>query len=397
MISIVCDISLGDTGKGKLADYLFSYYDYDAGASATGSSNRGHTVWANGVKYKFHLIPSSILSDKPSIIGNGVAINPEKFLEEIQMLKDGGFDVSKVFISNNCFLTLPLHKELDVWQEGEDPRIGSTKQGVGPVFSHKIGRYGVRVSSFNNERDMKQLDQMYKMLPAYFEPKMSVEDTFQYLLDVREQLAPYATDTVRKLNRMLDDDKNILIEGAQGMQLSNEHGVYPYVTSTDMSPESCCVGLGVSSSHINKVYGVMKSYLTYVGSGPFPTEVSGTEDGEKLVELGGEFGTTTGRKRRVGWLDIPALKYYLKIVRPSHLCMTKIDILDELGKFPVCKEYRKDGERVKFIPDPDYLAVVEPRIKEYNGEDFVDVIEDALDQNIDFLGTGPDRDDLLER
>lgn len=345
----------GDEGKGKITDFLAE--KADCVVRYQGGSNAGHTVEVKDEKFMLHLIPSGILYPATlCIVGNGVVVDLEKIIEELTGLQQRGIDTSNLRISRRAPVVLPYHKKLDTLED-RDSHIGTTKRGIGPTYADKINRIGFRIADFLEDREA--LESRFKAQVEYknriireiyqeegFDWKQLLEETLEQV----EQLKPYLADTSYLIHQHIKEDKKVLFEGAQGTMLDIDHGTYPFVTSSHPIAGGACVGAGVGPTCINRVLGVAKAYTTRVGEGPFPTELHDT-DGEILRQRGMEFGTTTGRPRRCGWLDAVVLRYAVRVNGLTDLAITKLDVLDEFSTIKVCTAYRHKGQLIHEFPD----------------------------------------------
>lgn len=346
----------GDEGKGKITDFLAEEADYVV--RYQGGSNAGHTVVVGKEKFMLHLIPSGILyPDKVSVIGNGVALDPAILLQEIDGLEKRGIDTSNLRISSRAHVLMPYHRQLDELQEESDCRkIGTTKRGIGPLYADKISRTGLRVidlldEEYFTERLKVLVEEKNRLLKnvygqAGFDYK-ELLDQYEYY---RERLRPLVTDTSLLVNRAIDEGKKVLFEGAQGTLLDIDHGTYPYVTSSHPLAGGACVGVGVGPTKIKRVVGVVKAYTTRVGEGPFPTELE-DEIGLAMRERGDEYGTTTGRPRRCGWLDAVILRYAVRVNGLTDIAITKLDVLDAFDKVKICVAYKYRGKTLTEFPE----------------------------------------------
>jgi len=338
--TIIIGMQWGDEGKGKLVDILSEQHDVIV--RFNGGGNAGHTVVIKDKKYAFHLIPSGILSDNLNVMGNGVVINPYNFLEEIKNLQKKGIKVSpeNLVVSDKCHLTLPYHIALDK-AKGKD--IGTTGMGIGPTYEDKIRRIGIRTCDLF---DLKRLEEKVRentkfynhILEFHNAPSLSEDNILEELLGVTKRIIPFISDTE---GLILKHNGSLLYEGAQGVLLDVDHGTYPFVTSSNPTIGGAYTGTGVFIEFDRKI-GVLKAYTTRVGNGPFPTEQD-NETGERLRKRGGEFGTTTGRPRRCGWIDLPAARYSIKLNGIKEICLTKFDVLDEENIIKVCIGYKNEG------------------------------------------------------
>jgi len=373
-VRVIVGLQWGDEGKGKIVDVLAESADFIV--RYQGGANAGHSVQVDGRSYVFHLIPSGILhSGKICAIGNGVVVDPECLIEEITGLEEQGVDVrSRLRISNAAHLVLPIHRLLDRLYESseESPRIGTTGRGIGPTYSDRAGRVGIRMIDLLNPESLegKLAALMARHRPALrdgSEECPDVPDLLDLCRGYREYLAPLMTDVPSILNDALDDGKSVLLEGAQGTLLDVDHGTYPFVTSSNTTAGAASVGSGIGPSRIDAVLGVAKAYTTRVGEGPFPTEIDGRE-AEALRRIGHEYGATTGRPRRCGWFDLPAVRRAVRLNDVSELVITKMDVLDGFSKVKVCVGYRTpDGVRNVFPMEPWLLDDCSPLYREFEG------------------------------
>ncbi|MDE6885815.1 MAG: adenylosuccinate synthase [Helicobacteraceae bacterium] len=410
---VVVGIQWGDEGKGKIVDNLAK--DYDIVVRYQGGHNAGHTIVCNGKKIALHLIPSGILYDNVlNLIGNGVVIKPEAFLDEISQFSNVE---GRIYISPKAHLILPYHEILDKLKESDDKTsIGTTKKGIGPAYVDKVARSGFRVG------DLLTLPTLLKKLESHLNSLKNCKDfhnvelpSFETLSrdlrDYSQKLTPFIKDTNKILWDALDNNKKILLEGAQGSMLDIDHGTYPFVTSSTTISSGACSGSGISPKDIDEVIGVAKAYCTRVGKGGFPSEDFG-DDGKRLFENGKEFGTTTGRVRRCGWFDAVAVKYALRLNGVTNLAIMKLDVLDGFEKIKVCVGYKKDGEILQSYPFS--LDGVEPVYREFNGfdktygvrefealpkeaKDYILELEKILGVRISTISTSPDREDTIKR
>jgi adenylosuccinate synthase len=345
----------GDEGKGKITDFLAE--KADCVVRYQGGSNAGHTVEVKDEKFMLHLIPSGILYPATlCIVGNGVVVDLEKIIEELAGLQRRGIDTSNLRISRKAPVVLPYHKKLDSLED-RDSHIGTTKRGIGPTYADKINRIGFRIADFLEDREI--LESRFKAQVEYknriireiyqeegFDWKQLLEETLEQV----GQLKPYLADTSYLIYQHIQENKKVLFEGAQGTMLDIDHGTYPFVTSSHPIAGGACVGSGIGPTCINRVLGVAKAYTTRVGEGPFPTELHDA-DGEILRQRGMEFGTTTGRARRCGWLDVVVLRYAVRVNGLTDLAITKLDVLDEFSTIKICIAYRYKGQLIYEFPD----------------------------------------------
>ncbi|MHA1264617.1 MAG: adenylosuccinate synthase [Candidatus Helarchaeota archaeon] len=361
----------GDEGKGKITDYYASKADIVI--RFQGGNNAGHTVVVGEKKYKFHLIPSGAIQGKEIIIGNGVVIDPAVLLKELEELKMNGFGV-KLKISNAAHVILPFHR---VWDEIEErlkgkAAAGTTKRGIGPVYTDKIARYGVRVGDLLYREVLEQklelcLSIKNKILETFGYATFNKEAILAEYLEYGKKLKEYIADTVSYVNEALDEEKIVLFEGAQGTLLGIDHGIYPYGTSSNTTVGGACTGAGISPKKIDKIIGIVKAYLSRVGKGPVVTELL-DDVGTRIRTKGHEYGTTTGRPRRVGWLDLFAVKYAHIINQFDGIVLTKLDVLGGLKTIKACTSYVLDGNELTNMPtDPYLLERCEPVYEEFEG------------------------------
>jgi adenylosuccinate synthase len=360
----------GDEGKGKVVDLLAERAD--AIVRFQGGNNAGHTIIRDGEVFKFHLIPSGILyPGKRCIIGNGVVIDPRVLTEELDALKARRIDTGGLRISANAHVIMPYHLLLDTAGETKlgKLQIGTTRRGIGPAYADKAARLGIRMQDLLDEKILKKkitaaLDPKRLSLRPYVkDPSLDLQSMTEAYLTYGHRLERHIADTARIVWDALDDDKLVIYEGAQGALLDIDHGTYPFVTSSNPIAGAACVGAGVGPKDIQEVWGVAKAYVTRVGSGPFPTELD-DEIGEEIRRRGGEFGTTTGRARRTGWLDIPALRYAARINGLTHLAITKLDVLSGFDKIKVATAY-SGRDDAKFDHFPYHQSVLHHAKGEY--------------------------------
>jgi len=346
----------GDEGKGKITDFLAERADMIV--RYQGGNNAGHTVVIGQETYKLHLIPSGIFyPDKTCVIGNGLVIDPKVLLEELSYLHARGISTNNLRISSNAHVIMPYHRILDVLEEEfkGDHKIGTTKRGIGPAYKDKASRTGIRVSDlmdleeFANRLQYNLEEKNLIITKIYNQDKLIYEDILKEYKSYAEQIRPYVTDTSLEVNSFLDQGQKVLFEGAQGTLLDVDHGTYPYVTSSNPIAGAACVGAGVGPTRISKVVGVIKSYTTRVGEGPFPTELT-CSTGELIRERGGEYGTTTGRPRRCGWFDAVIARYAVRVSGISDFAFTKLDVLTGMDKLKICTGYRYKGENLAEFP-----------------------------------------------
>lgn len=355
--TVVVGAQWGDEGKGKVVDLLAERSDVVA--RFQGGNNAGHTIVADQETFKLHLIPSGILyPGAVCVIGNGTVVDPGILHQEIDGLEARGIDMSRIRISGNAHLIMPYHVRLDGASEMKLGRfsIGTTGRGIGPAYQDKAARKGIRAQDLLDEKILRQkveiaLDLKNVLLTKVYggEP-MDADDVVDEVLEHSERLCPFITDTSLLINEALDRGENVLLEGAQGTLLDIDHGTYPFVTSSNTVAGAACTGAGIGPTRISRVLGVSKAYTTRVGEGPFPTEAN-DEAGALMGERGHEFGTTTGRERRCGWLDLVALRYAVRMSGLTELALTKLDVLSGFDELSVCVGYRtREGEELRDLP-----------------------------------------------
>jgi adenylosuccinate synthase len=346
----------GDEGKGKATDLLGSRVDYCV--RYQGGNNAGHTVVIGDKKFALHLLPSGILTPEVTpVIGNGVVIDVGVLFEEIDGLEAQGINTSNLLISANAHLITSYHVTLDKVTERflGNSKIGTTGRGIGPSYADKISRLGIRVQDLFDEKILRAkiegslLSKNQVLVKVFNRRAVTVDEVVEDLMQHAERLQPYVADTSLLLNRALDENKVVLLEGGQGTLLDVDHGTYPFVTSSNPTAGGACAGSGIGPTKITGVVGILKAYTTRVGSGPFPTELL-DEDGEKLRTIGGERGVTTGRPRRCGWFDAPIARYATRINGLTDIFLTKLDVLTGWEKIPVCVAYEIDGKRSEELP-----------------------------------------------
>src|SRR6476660_9629091 len=353
----IVGVQWGDEGKGKIVDLLAERADMVV--RFQGGNNAGHTIVRNGRKWAFHLIPSGILyAGKPCVIGNGVVVDPRVLTEEIDGLRAKGIDVSGLKVSANAHLIMPYHLMLDSAGEAKLGKlsIGTTKRGIGPCYADKAARLGIRVQDMLDEKILKKKiaaalePKRLTLRPFARDPALDLQRMTEDYLTFGHRIEQYIADTSALAQRCLDDGGTVLFEGAQATMLDLDHGTYPFVTSSNPIAGAACIGAGVGPRDIDVIWGVAKAYATRVGAGPFPTELH-DEVGEEIRTRGGEFGTTTGRARRTGWMDIPALRYASRINGLTSLAITKLDVLSGFEKIKVCTSYSgPDGAEFTDFP-----------------------------------------------
>ena len=419
-VDVLLGLQWGDEGKGKIVDVLTPKYDIVA--RFQGGPNAGHTLEFNGTKHVLHTIPSGIFHDHvTNVVGNGVVIDPIVFATEIEKLKAKNVDVaSRLLISKKAHLILPTHKLLDAASEAEKgkSKIGSTLKGIGPTYMDKTGRNGLRIGdilSENFNEKYNTLVEKHKKMLSHFQFEYSLEEMEAAWFEGIEVLKTLEfIDSENYLHRAIREDKKILAEGAQGSLLDIDFGSYPFVTSSNTVAAGACTGLGVAPNSIGSAFGIFKAYCTRVGSGPFPTELE-NEVGERMRKEGNEFGSTTGRPRRCGWLDIPALRYACRLNGITELFMMKADILSIFEEILICTHYNINGGQTDEMPYDLLDGKVEPvytTLKGWNTDltqirtieafpkelsDYIAFIEKELEIPITYVSVGPDREQTIVR
>ncbi|MCM3778512.1 adenylosuccinate synthase [Microbacterium hydrocarbonoxydans] len=419
---VIVGVQWGDEGKGKATDLLGERTDWVV--KFNGGNNAGHTVVVGNEKYALHLLPSGILSPGVTpVIGNGVVIDLEVLFSELEALGARGIDVSRLKVSANAHIITAYHRTLDKVTERflGKRNIGTTGRGIGPAYADKINRVGIRVQDLFDENILRQkvegaLDQKNHLLVKVFNRRaVTVDEIVEELLSYAERLRPMVADTGYLIAEALDRGEVVVFEGGQATMLDIDHGTYPFVTSSTATAAGAASGSGVGPGSLDRVVGIVKAYTTRVGSGPFPTELF-DEQGEWLRSRGFEFGTTTGRPRRVGWYDAPITRYATRVNGITDLVLTKLDILDGLEQIPVCVAYDVDGERFDEVPVNQTDFHHATPILEYfpgwsedistarsfddlpqNAQDYVLALEGMSNTRISVIGVGPERDQVVVR
>jgi len=417
---VIVGTQWGDEGKGKIVDLLAEYSDYVV--RFQGGNNAGHTMVVNGEQFISHLVPSGIIQGKTCVIGNGMVVDPEVLIAEIDYLADKGVDVSsqRLKISEKAHVIMPYHKALDHAREDANrkKKIGTTGRGIGPCYEDKAARRGIRFvdlldSGFeDNVRAVAEEKNFY--LTRFYEcAPIDIEDMIARFRTYRDRLAPYVSDISVIIDEVLRADKRVLFEGAQGTHLDIDHGTYPYVTSSNTVSGNACCGSGVGPRKIDKVTGIVKAYTTRVGKGPFPTELF-DDTGNFIQEKGAEFGATTGRRRRCGWIDTVMLRNAARLNSLSGFAVTKLDVLGELSELKICTGYQYRGKQVYHFPTSlNVLAECEPvyetlpgwrqdlsGVRSYadlpeNTRSYLKRIEDLTETPIEIISIGPGRNQTI--
>ncbi|WP_138431537.1 adenylosuccinate synthase [Fodinibius saliphilus] len=420
-IRVVVGAQWGDEGKGKIVDLLSKEADYVV--RYQGGANAGHTLKFDDQKIVLHLIPSGMFNgDATCIIGNGVVIDPHALLEEIEEVEAMAGDLTgRLKISNAAHVILPYHQLLDKVKEEHrgDDAIGTTGRGIGPAYVSKVSRVGIRMSDLFHPEQLREkvnsniTDINDALQHIYDHEPIEAEPIVKDLLGAADKLCPYITNTSALLHDAIEDGKEILLEGAQGSLLDVDHGTYPYVTSSCPTAGGASTGSGIPPTAIDKVMGISKAYCTRVGNGPFPTELT-EEVGQELREAGQEFGATTGRPRRCGWIDLVALKYAVRVNGMNELTLTKLDILNDFEEIKLCTGYKIDGETTDIFPmDLPDIDSVEPIYKTMpgweqsledcdsyddfpgNAKKYLNFVEDYLGVKLTILSKGPKRSETI--
>lgn len=419
-IDVVLGTFFGDEGKGKIIDYLATKSDVTVRCS--GGNNAGHTIKVNGKKYAFHLAPSGILSPGTlAVIGNGVVIDPRVLIEELEMLKKDGYPADNLRISDKASVIMPYHIEMDKMLEsvrGAGKKIGTTARGIGPCYCDKYERCAIRMEDLIGDTFEEKLRINVKnknvIFKAYGWESVDADEILKAYKPLADYLRPFVCDAVNLLHNCLDDDKSMLCEGAQATLLDIDFGSYPFVTSSNPTVGGVCTGTGLSAHDIGEVYGVMKAYSSRVGEGPYITEQK-NETGDLIRELGHEYGATTKRPRRCGWLDLVALKYAVKLNGITGLAVNHMDTIGKLKKFKVCVAYDHNGEiTTEYSTNEKFQNECKPIYEEFDGDfdisgaktyselpekakKYLERIENAVGVPVKFIGTGAGREALIVR
>ena len=422
-VDLLIGAQWGDEGKGKVVDAMGS--DVDVFVRYQGGANAGHTVIANGQKVVFHLLPSGMLyPGKLCILGNGLVLDPEQFLNETAELYEKGQDRARLVVSPHAHVVMPYHKVLDRAQEaarGKGRRIGTTGRGIGPCYVDKYARVGLRVEDLLDadllrERLVPLMEEKNRLLTRlYNEKPIPFDEVYGPAREWGKALAPYVGDVMRLLRGAVDEGRHVLLEGAQAVLLDIDHGTYPYVTSSSTSAAGAFTGTGLAPRDLTRVIAVVKAYTTRVGEGPMPTEEPG-EIGERLRNAGGEFGATTGRPRRCGWLDMVGLQYSMALNGVDVVALTKLDILSGMPEIKVCMGYEYNGRRLEGFPaSPHILDEVVPIYETLPGwkgdisgctsfdslpreaRGYVEYIEKGLGVLVKLIGVGQERSQTIDR
>jgi len=419
-IHVLAGLQWGDEGKGKVVDLLSK--NFDLVVRYQGGANAGHTIIIDGKKTVLHLIPSGIFTENIiCVIGNGTVIDPEALITEIELLKKDGTKLDgRIFISDDAHIILPYHKIIDAINESKTDKIGTTKKGIGPAYFDKYARRGIKFSDIRipevlKDKISKNLVHLSSIFPESTELKeLSADKVTDELLGQFESIKVYFVQTQYLLDDFIKQGKNILLEGAQGALLDVDFGTYPYITSSSPTSGGASTGTGIPPTLINGVIGIFKAYTTRVGEGPFPTELSG-ETGKRIAETGAEFGATTGRPRRCGWLDLVALKYAVMINGVTELVITKSDVLESFSEVKAAVGYEINGKVTEQFPsNPCILEKAKPVFKSFKGWDkirgipdyknlpgefrnYITFIEKYVNVPVKYVSTGASRADIIVR
>ncbi len=425
-VRVILGAQWGDEGKGKITDYYGK--EADIVCRFQGGNNAGHTIVVDGKKYKFHIMPSGVLHPgKTVMLGNGVVIDPWVLLQEVEKVKADGREIENFLISDRAHIIMPYHIVLDGIEEKMKGayKAGTTKRGIGPAYTDKIARFGLRMGDIIDDVVLREkmdivLAQKEKIFRYYdIEEDLNKEEIFRKVKEIGEKLKPHITDTMVHLNQAIAKGKNVLLEGAQGTHLDIDHGIYPYTTSSNTVVGGACTGTGVPPSKINEVIGIVKAYTTRVGVGPVPTELE-DEVGKHLQIVGKEMGATTGRPRRCGWLDMVLVRYASMINGFTSLVITKLDVLAGLEQIKVCTHYEYHGEPIYNFPsNMRVLAECKPVYREFPGwpkftqaqwlemaekgydslplelRNYAEFIAKECDAPIGIISVGPDRKETI--
>ena len=420
---VVVGLQYGDEGKGKITDVLSAKSDYVV--RFQGGDNAGHTVYVGDEKFVLHLLPSGVLQCKGKcVIANGVVVNPKAFIHEIEEIEKRGLKTDHIFISRRAHVIMPYHILLDTYREEEEggTQIGTTKKGIGPCYEDKIARVGIRMIDLLNPEILREkIEKNLKVKNALFEkyygkPALNIDEVYREFLEIGQQLKNRIVDTELELNEAIKEGKNILFEGAQALMLDIDFGTYPFVTSSSPSTGGVCTGAGIPPTSLQNLIGVAKAYCTRVGNGPFPSELN-DELGEKIRQVGHEFGATTGRPRRTGWLDLVSLKHACMINGINNLVITKLDVLTGIKNLKIVTKYKTEDDKIidYFTSSTTKLYDYEPiyevldgwdeditKARSYeelpeNAKKYIKFIENYLGINVYLVSVGPERSQNIIR
>ena len=421
--TVVVGTQWGDEGKGKFTDLVAK--EMELVVRYQGGHNAGHTLVVDGESFALQLIPSGVLYDHITpVIGNGVVVDPKVLLAEMDMLTSRGVDCSSLKVSGNAHLIMPYHQELDALHERHlgDGKLGTTKRGIGPAYADKSMRVGLRVQDLTDPKIFRQkldvvLGYTNQVLTKVFNrlPVDADELAALYLDEYAPRVIPHIGDAIAIVHNALEAGQHILLEGAQATFLDLDHGTYPFVTSSNPVAGGACTGAGVGPRQIERIIGIAKAYVTRVGSGPFPTELF-DEVGDHLVDVGHEYGTNTGRRRRPGWFDAVMMRHAVRVNSASEIALTKLDVLDQLDSLKVCVAYEVDGQRLEHLPyhqsdlhkavpiyeelagwKTDISSITSPDDLPAAAADYIAFLEDQISCRIRLVGVGPGREQFLDR
>ena len=420
---VVVGLQYGDEGKGKITDVLSAKSDYVV--RFQGGDNAGHTVYVGDEKFVLHLLPSGVLQCKGKcVIANGVVVNPKAFIHEIEEIEKRGLKTDHIFISRRAHVIMPYHILLDTYREEEEggTQIGTTKKGIGPGYKDKNARVGIRMIDLLDPEILREkIEKNLKVKNALFEkyygkPALNIDEVYREFLEIGQQLKNRIVDTELELNEAIKEGKNILFEGAQALMLDIDFGTYPFVTSSSPSTGGVCTGAGIPPTSLQNLIGVAKAYCTRVGNGPFPSELN-DELGEKIRQVGHEFGATTGRPRRTGWLDLVSLKHACMINGINNLVITKLDVLTGIKNLKIVTKYKTEDNKIidYFTSSTTKLYDYEPiyevldgwdeditKARSYeelpeNAKKYIEFIENYLGINVYLVSVGPERSQNIIR
>lgn len=418
-VDVVLGAFFGDEGKGKIIDHLSC--NADISIRCAGGNNAGHTIVFGGKKFAMHLVPSGIFSGAVAVIGNGTVIDPRVLLEEIAMLKGAGISTDKLLISSKAHVIFNYHQEYDLLEEdmrGKN-KIGTTKRGIGPAYSDKMARFGIRMEDFVGENFKallkNNIENKNKIFELYGKEKINFAKTYKEYAAYAEALKPYVADTINYVHDELAKGKKAVCEGAQATLLDIDFGTYPFVTSSNTTIGGILNGSGLNAGNLGKIIGVIKAYSSRVGEGPYVTELN-NQIGDTIRELGHEYGTTTKRPRRCGWLDLVALKYAARVNGFTDIAMNHLDTIGKLPEIKLCVGYQDEQGLVttNYNTNPAVLAKMQPVYQTFEGnfdltgikkysklpkqaKDYISAIEAFVGVPVTMIGTGPDREDLIVR
>ncbi|ERJ12565.1 Adenylosuccinate synthetase protein [Haloplasma contractile SSD-17B] len=415
---VVVGTQWGDEGKGKITEFLSEKADYVV--RYQGGNNAGHTIEFNNEQFKLRLIPSGIFRAEKVILGNGMVINPESLIEEMSYLNERGINTDHIRISNRAHVILPYHIEMDGLQEElkKDKKVGTTKRGIGPCYTDKYARVGIRIGELINKKIFKTkleatLTEKNEILSKYNKPTFDLDELYTKYCKLADQIRPFVSDTSYELDLAYNNGKRVLFEGAQGVMLDIDHGTYPYVTSSNPSAGAVTVGAGVGPTKIGEVIGVVKAYSTRVGEGAFPTEFTG-EVSEQIRTVGREYGTVTGRPRRIGWFDGVIVSHTRRVSGLTGLSINLLDVLSEIDTLKVCTAYELNGEKIAYVPstveefescvpvyeelpgwDEDLTSVRRYDDLPENAKRYIKKIEEVTSVPVKIISVGPDREQTI--